>query len=141
MASKKSKLPNSKEINYPEAYSPIQKACWSSATVFLEKADPPPGSPTWWAEPMDGTKPARWAPTDPLGFSSEPAKLKYNEWEREYGAQKRMTDTCGLTYWVPVLYPKTPTASCLNQMADTIFGIAMVTAWPVFFMVWRRPSK
>ncbi|KAJ5695080.1 hypothetical protein N7455_002019 [Penicillium solitum] len=51
---------------------------------------------------MDGTKPTWWAPTDPLGFSSEPAKLNYDEWEGEYGAQKRMTDTCGLTNCVPV---------------------------------------
>ncbi|CAI7637843.1 unnamed protein product [Penicillium palitans] len=51
---------------------------------------------------MDGTKPTRWASTGPLEFSSEPAKLSYDEWEGEYGAQKRMTDARGLTNCVPV---------------------------------------
>ncbi|KAJ5616374.1 hypothetical protein N7537_001488 [Penicillium hordei] len=53
-------------------------------TIFLKKADPPPGSPTWRAEPMSL------------------AKLNYDEWKGEYGAQKRMTDTYNLTNCVPL---------------------------------------
>ncbi|KGO42237.1 hypothetical protein PEX1_001680 [Penicillium expansum] len=108
MASKKSKLPNPKRVNYPPQ------------TIFLDKAEPPPGSPRWRVEPLNLTKPTRvsniycsisikiladdqqWAPTDPLGFSSDPALLNYDEWKGEYGAQKVMTDTYGLTNCVPV---------------------------------------
>ncbi|CRL17550.1 unnamed protein product [Penicillium camemberti] len=104
MASKKSELPNPKRINYPPTRRSRRLAGLVPQTIFLEKADPPPGSPTWRAEPMDGTKPTRWASTGPLEFSSEPAKLSYDEWEGEYGAQKRMTDARGLTNCVPVYY-------------------------------------
>ncbi|CAI7578949.1 unnamed protein product [Penicillium glandicola] len=101
MASKKSKLPNPKRINYPPRRS-RRLAGLVPQTIFLDKPEPPPGSPRWRVEPLNGTKPTRWAPTDPLGFSSDPVGLYYDEWKGEYGAQKVMTDTHGLTNCVPV---------------------------------------
>ncbi|KAJ5835204.1 hypothetical protein N7447_001230 [Penicillium robsamsonii] len=71
-------------------------------TIFSNEPVPPPGSPRWREKPRDGTKPTRWAPTDPLGFSSDPVVLEYDEWKGEYGAQKLMTSNYGLTNCVPV---------------------------------------
>ncbi|KAK4871198.1 hypothetical protein LT330_000435 [Penicillium expansum] len=102
MASKKSKLPNPKRVNYPPTRRSRRLAGLQPQTIFLDKAEPPPGSPRWRVEPLNLTKPTRWAPTDPLGFSSDPALLNYDEWKGEYGAQKVMTDTYGLTNCVPV---------------------------------------
>ncbi|KAJ5513925.1 hypothetical protein N7463_003477 [Penicillium fimorum] len=53
------------------------------------------GSSRWREKPRDGTKPTRWAATDPLGFSSDPVVLDYDEWKGEYGAQRLMTSNYG----------------------------------------------
>ncbi|KGO70463.1 hypothetical protein PITC_014730 [Penicillium italicum] len=102
MASKKSKLPNPKRINYPPVRRSRRLAGLVPQTIFIEEAEPPPGSPRWRAEPLNGTKPTRWAPTDPLGFSSDPKRLNYDEWKGEHGAQSIMTSTHGLTNCVPI---------------------------------------
>ncbi|CAG7936030.1 unnamed protein product [Penicillium nalgiovense] len=101
MASKKSKLPNPKRVNFEPRRS-RRLAGLVPQTIFFEKAEPPPGSPRWREEPRNGTKPTRWAPTDPLGFSSDPVLLDYDEWMEEYGVQERMTNAYGLTNCIPV---------------------------------------
>ncbi|KAJ6187938.1 hypothetical protein N7519_002846 [Penicillium mononematosum] len=42
------------------------------------------------------------APTDPLGFSSDPVELDYDEWKEKHGVQERMTNCYGLTNCMPV---------------------------------------
>ncbi|KAF3012496.1 hypothetical protein E8E15_000174 [Penicillium rubens] len=102
MAPKKSKLPKPKRVNFPPRRS-RRLAGLAPQTVFsLEEAELPPGSPLWREEPRNGTKPTRWAPTDPLGFSSDPEELGYYEWGQEHGVQERMRICYDLTNCVPV---------------------------------------
>ncbi|KAJ5163788.1 uncharacterized protein N7500_005618 [Penicillium coprophilum] len=69
--------------------------------IFFDELEPPPGSPRWRPKLQDGTKPTRWASTDPLGFSSDTVALDYDEWKGKDGAQRRVI-AYGLTNCVLV---------------------------------------